>query len=99
MKGRSTDPPRGSARRAKVADLQGFGEIAQLVEHTTENRGVLGSIPSLATPLFACSRRFLFGTGRPVLMSLNRRSGGRCLFGANWAASEAVASSPRSSRA
>src|SRR5205085_12645459 len=24
------------------------GEIAQLVEHTTENRGVLGSIPSLA---------------------------------------------------
>ncbi len=25
------------------------GEIAQLVEHTTENRGVLGSIPSLAT--------------------------------------------------
>src|SRR5438876_11977437 len=25
-----------------------FGEIAQLVEHTTENRGVPGSIPGLA---------------------------------------------------
>ena len=26
------------------------GEVAQLVEHTTENRGVAGSIPALATP-------------------------------------------------
>ena len=26
-----------------------FGEVAQLVEHTTENRGVAGSIPALAT--------------------------------------------------
>jgi hypothetical protein len=25
------------------------GEVAQLVEHTTENRGVAGSIPALAT--------------------------------------------------
>lgn len=28
-----------------------FGEVAQLVEHTTENRGVAGSIPALAIPL------------------------------------------------
>jgi 3-oxoadipate enol-lactonase len=27
------------------------GEVAQLVEHTAENRGVAGSIPALATPL------------------------------------------------
>jgi hypothetical protein len=27
---------------------RGQGEIAQLVEHTTENRGVPGSIPGLA---------------------------------------------------
>src|SRR6266851_2867879 len=26
------------------------GEVAQLVEHTAENRGVAGSIPALATP-------------------------------------------------
>ena len=26
-----------------------YGQVAQLVEHTTENRGVDGSIPSLAT--------------------------------------------------
>jgi hypothetical protein len=26
------------------------GEVAQLVEHTTENRGVVGSIPTLAIP-------------------------------------------------
>jgi hypothetical protein len=32
-----------------------FGEIAQLVEHTTENRGVLGSIPSLAIFKDACT--------------------------------------------
>jgi hypothetical protein len=25
------------------------GEVAQLVEHTAENRGVAGSIPALAT--------------------------------------------------
>jgi hypothetical protein len=27
------------------------GQVAQLVEHTTENRGVAGSIPALATSL------------------------------------------------
>ena len=31
------------------ASLVGRGEIAQLVEHTTENRGVPGSSPGLAT--------------------------------------------------
>ena len=28
--------------------FSGHGEVAQLVEHTTENRGVVGSIPTLA---------------------------------------------------
>jgi hypothetical protein len=28
--------------------LAAAGEVAQLVEHTTENRGVAGSIPALA---------------------------------------------------
>src|SRR3954468_17692813 len=31
------------------------GEIAQLVEHTTENRGVPGSSPGLATPRRPCT--------------------------------------------
>jgi hypothetical protein len=31
-----------------VASLSRAGEVAQLVEHTTENRGVPGSIPGLA---------------------------------------------------
>src|SRR3954452_7423992 len=31
-----------------AARLPGLGEVAQLVEHTTENRGVAGSIPALA---------------------------------------------------
>jgi hypothetical protein len=35
------DPPR--------LDLPAPGEVAQLVEHTAENRGVAGSIPALAT--------------------------------------------------
>src|SRR3954453_724809 len=34
------------ARAATIAKL--LGEVAQLVEHTTENRGVAGSIPALA---------------------------------------------------
>lgn len=29
--------------------LEGFAEVAQLVEHATENRGVAGSIPALGT--------------------------------------------------
>lgn len=29
------------------------GEVAQLVEHSTENRGVAGSSPALATPAVA----------------------------------------------
>ena len=49
--------PRGPgirlAGRSKVGGPR--GEIAQLVEHTTENRGVLGSIPSLAISKDACT--------------------------------------------
>ena len=40
--------PGHPARRR--ASLGARGEIAQLVEHTTENRGVPGSSPGLATP-------------------------------------------------
>ena len=36
--------------RGRVASIGRRGEIAQLVEHTTENRGVPGSNPGLATP-------------------------------------------------
>ena len=40
---------------------RGQGEIAQLVEHTTENRGVPGSIPGLATSRISCkSQLFRF---------------------------------------
>ena len=40
-------PARGPTARAVFL----FGQVAQLVEHTTENRGVGGSIPPLATGL------------------------------------------------
>jgi hypothetical protein len=37
-------------RRDRIRPLPSSraGEVAQLVEHTTENRGVAGSIPALA---------------------------------------------------
>ena len=41
--------PRRLSRAAFCWGSQGRGQVAQLVEHTTENRGVGGSIPSLAT--------------------------------------------------
>jgi hypothetical protein len=41
------------------------GEVAQLVEHTTENRGVAGSIPALATP--ECRMAAGFAAIRPEL--------------------------------
>jgi hypothetical protein len=34
------------------------GEVAQLVEHTTENRGVAGSIPALAILFYLQIRAF-----------------------------------------
>src|SRR3954447_21592185 len=43
--------------RLSAATIRARGEVAQLVEHTTENRGVAGSIPALATPLKAASHR------------------------------------------
>ena len=43
-----------------LARLQTRGEVAQLVEHTAENRGVAGSSPALAIPLpCACRLRRL----------------------------------------
>src|SRR5215218_4456741 len=50
----------------RAATLRRQGEVAQLVEHTAENRGVAGSIPALAmrrapggAPPFSLSRRRL----------------------------------------
>jgi hypothetical protein len=44
--------PRASLKPAVSA---GFGaQVAQLVEHVTENHGVGGSIPPLGTKIFFC---------------------------------------------
>ena len=43
--------------RRGTATLADFGEVAQLVEHTAENRGVAGSIPALATLLADVTHR------------------------------------------
>ena len=54
--------PHAAPRRLRVllraaATIVGcFGEVAQLVEHTTENRGVAGSIPALAIQVTATGR-------------------------------------------
>ena len=40
-----------------LATLPVPGEVAQLVEHTAENRGVAGSSPALAIPLVPPPRR------------------------------------------
>jgi hypothetical protein len=40
----------GINSRYRQLALRAAGEVAQLVEHTTENRGVAGSIPALAIP-------------------------------------------------
>ena len=47
--------PRSSWPRS-AATIPELGEVAQLVEHTTENRGVAGSIPALATQASAMQR-------------------------------------------
>src|ERR1700730_8497882 len=39
----------GSDRKPSAATIALPGEVAQSGEHTTENRGVAGSIPALAT--------------------------------------------------
>src|SRR4051812_16575907 len=41
---------RASVASGFAATIALLGEVAQSVEHTTENRGVAGSIPALATP-------------------------------------------------
>ena len=37
----------------RFGDIFGEAQVAQLVEHVTENHGVGGSIPSLGTTLFS----------------------------------------------
>src|ERR1044072_4688302 len=46
------------------------GEVAQLVEHTAENRGVAGSIPALATCRRAGEPRGA-GGGQPLQQALD----------------------------
>jgi hypothetical protein len=49
------------------------GEIAQLVEHTTENRGVPGSSPGLATSEKSCkARTFRFVRGEQAAVFLGQ---------------------------
>jgi hypothetical protein len=43
--------------------LEKFGNIAQLVEHSTENAGVVGSIPTVAT-----SKRLLANRQEPFCL-------------------------------
>ena len=49
----------GAVRRTPALDFSPLGEVAQLVEHAAENRGVAGSIPALAiafwSPILAAS--------------------------------------------
>ena len=44
----SRRPPRSRASLSGMGTIARLGELAQLVEHTTENRGVPGSSPGLA---------------------------------------------------
>jgi hypothetical protein len=78
--------PRPDARRR--ASLERRGEIAQLVEHTTENRGVPGSSPGLAivpaalrwwpvSPEPAPSRDALESQARRLLERARERTGPR----------------------
>ena len=54
----------GCERRRSGGTLTGRGEVAQLVEHTAENRGVAGSSPALATVLVR--RSGIRGSGSPI---------------------------------
>jgi hypothetical protein len=66
------DIPISSARtdvrpRTRPLASRGHGEIAQLVEHTTENRGVPGSSPGLAMPRSPGNADFLLSAAGPSL--------------------------------
>ena len=61
-----------AARRLPAKLSPRPGEVAQLVEHTAENRGVAGSIPALAISAAKSGRRFA-----PPMMTL-LRVGFRC---------------------
>src|SRR3954452_15221585 len=65
-----TRPPRGSLAFPRA------GEIAQLVEHATENRGVPGSSPGLAIPgAIGVSVRSRLSTVRDSRSSMELESG------------------------
>src|SRR4051812_12561316 len=51
-------------RQVRLATLSPLGEIAQLVEHTTENRGVPGSSPGLAIGRSPGNQGFFRGSRR-----------------------------------
>ena len=50
--GQVVDKPRTRPYSGAVPIGADRGQVAQLVEHATENRSVVGSIPSLTTPRF-----------------------------------------------
>jgi hypothetical protein len=62
-----SDRPHGGPSGCRADTIVGRGEIAQLVEHTTENRSVLGSIPSLATKKALQMIMFVVRTGAQVM--------------------------------
>jgi hypothetical protein len=70
---------------------RGQGEIAQLVEHTTENRGVPGSSPGLAILVFPANGRF-WVSAKPD------HGAGICRLVATKTATESSAASTRTGR-
>src|SRR2546425_12078234 len=71
-----SEPQASDPEGELAATIGERGEVAQLVEHTTENRGVAGSIPALAIPI---AKRFLetepSRTSRVLDLGSNGRSG------------------------
>src|SRR4051812_21649649 len=59
--GRVMDSIENMAKQPNLASRADLGEVAQLVEHTTENRGVAGSIPALAIDEGPANRRLVRG--------------------------------------
>src|SRR5579875_3220439 len=73
---RSVPAPGAVSARSTSLASAGLGEIAQLVEHTTENRGVPGSSPGLAITLRVLHASFGRGVLGLVLALRAKTSGG-----------------------
>jgi hypothetical protein len=53
--------------------MGGLGQVAQLVEHRTENPGVAGSIPALSTPTLSTAETSPRPRCRPEAVATQRR--------------------------